>query len=314
MTGSESVLPPTVAYVNVQLLNGGSMTAEYRKLHAGEPAQKFRMYNWSFLVHHAMQDRWLLWDLGMSSNPNDFPPLIANGPIIEAEVQDPRERIPDQIKRRSGIGADRVDTIILSHAHFDHCRPAKGTFPNATVLFGPGTSEYCSPGHLADLTSPWDGRYFDPERATERWETLAGPWVAFGPFERAMDFFGDGSFWVIQAPGHMPGNLCACARLQSGEWIMLGSDCCHSRELFDGVKEFGTFKLPDGSTGCLHTDAAAARDTLARMRMMEEIRVHIALAHDATWMDSESNPVLLSLLDETFRDDIRTALRRQEPF
>lgn len=67
MTGSESVLPPTVAYVNVQLLNGGSMTAEYRKLHAGEPAQKFRMYNWSFLVHHAMQDRWLLWDLGMSS-------------------------------------------------------------------------------------------------------------------------------------------------------------------------------------------------------------------------------------------------------
>ncbi len=48
--------------------------------------------------------------------------------------------------------------------------------------------------------------------------------------------------------------------------------------------------------------------------MMEEIRVHIALAHDATWMDSESNPVLLSLLDETFRDDIRTALRRQEPF
>lgn len=66
--------------------------------------------------------------------------------------------------------------------------------------------------------------------------------------------------------------------------------------------------------GCLHTDVAAARDTLARMRMMEGIGVHIALAHDATWMGSESNPVLLSLLDETFRDDIRTALRRQEPF
>ena len=48
--------------------------------------------------------------------------------------------------------------------------------------------------------------------------------------------------------------------------------------------------------------------------MMEGIGVHIALAHDATWMGSESNPVLLSLLDETFRDDIRTALRRQEPF
>lgn len=48
--------------------------------------------------------------------------------------------------------------------------------------------------------------------------------------------------------------------------------------------------------------------------MEEDIGVHIALAHDATWMENESNPILLSLLDETFRDDIRTALRRQEPF
>lgn len=75
----------------------------------------------------------------------------------------------------------------------------------------------------------WDGRFFDPVNASERWETLSGPWTAFGPFERAMDFFGDGSFWVIQAPGHMPGNLCAAAKLQSDEWVLLGSDCCHSR-------------------------------------------------------------------------------------
>jgi glyoxylase-like metal-dependent hydrolase (beta-lactamase superfamily II) len=44
-----------------------------------------------------------------------------------------------------------------------------------------------------------------------------------------MDYFGDGSFWVIQAPGHMPGNLCAALRLEDGEWVLLGSDCCHSR-------------------------------------------------------------------------------------
>lgn len=118
---------------------------------------------------------------------------------------------------------------IDSHAHFDHCRPVSETFSNATVYFGPGTLEHCAPGHFAKPSSMWDGRFFDPEKATENWKTLKGPWHHFGPFDNAMDFFGDGSFWIIQAPGHMPGNLGACARLATGDWIVLGSDCCHSR-------------------------------------------------------------------------------------
>lgn len=116
-----------------------------------------------------------------------------------------------------------------SHAHWDHSRPIRDEFPNATAYFGPGTKEGCSPGHMADPSLQWDGRFFDPERATERWSELQGPWVPFGPFESALDYFGDGSFWVIRAPGHMAGNLCAAARIKGGEWVLLGSDCCHSR-------------------------------------------------------------------------------------
>ncbi|KAJ5932831.1 hypothetical protein N7516_007320 [Penicillium verrucosum] len=73
--------------------------------------------------------------------------------------------------------------------------------------------------------------------------------------------------------------------------------------------------MPDGSTFCLHTDVAAARDTLARIRVMEsELGVHVALAHDATWMEEGKNAVLLSLLDDKFRHDIRQSLTRQLPF
>ncbi|KOC13435.1 hypothetical protein AFLA70_35g004521 [Aspergillus flavus AF70] len=296
-------LPVTDAYVHVQLLNGGSMTARSHLIHAGEePTTEFRLYNWAFFIHHAKQGRRMLWDLGMSSVPEDFPPAIANGPLKDVQAQDPREPIEKQIERRNGVAADEIDTILLSHAHWDHCRPVSQTFKNATVLFGPGTSEYCAPGHLVNPSSPWDGRYFDPERATERWETLQGPWTRFGPFERAMDFFGDGSFWVIQAPGHMPGNLGACARLSTGE------------ALLDGTKEFGTFEL-NGNMACLHTDVTAAKDTLARIRLMEkELGVHVALAHDPTWMQDESDPVLLSLLDEKFVKDMRAAFPQQQPF
>lgn len=73
--------------------------------------------------------------------------------------------------------------------------------------------------------------------------------------------------------------------------------------------------MPDGNTFCLHTDVPAARDTLARIRFMEKkLGVHVALAHDATWMQDASDTVLLSLIDERFRHDIRTALTQEKPF
>ncbi|KAJ5631985.1 hypothetical protein N7490_008324 [Penicillium lividum] len=73
--------------------------------------------------------------------------------------------------------------------------------------------------------------------------------------------------------------------------------------------------MPDGSTFCLHTDVAAARDTLARIRVMEtELGVHITLAHDATWMEEGKNAVtLLSLLDDKSCEDVRHSLRQQLP-
>lgn len=123
---------------------------------------------------------------------------------------------------------------LISHAHWDHCRPAKGEFPNARVVFGPGTRSHCSPGHMQDgeiqPMVQWDSRFFgDDDVCTEKFEELKGLWRSWGPFDSAFDYFGDGSFWVLQAPGHMAGNLAACARLESGDHVLLASDCCHSR-------------------------------------------------------------------------------------
>jgi glyoxylase-like metal-dependent hydrolase (beta-lactamase superfamily II) len=125
--------------------------------------------------------------------------------------------------------------MIHSHAHWDHCRPISSEFPKAKAFFGPGTKVYCSPGNMesGEPTDDveWDGRWFgSPEHVTEAWAEFTGSWVPFGPFDKALDFFGDGSLWVIQAPGHMPGNLCAAVKLEgTSDWVLLGSDCCHSQ-------------------------------------------------------------------------------------
>jgi len=111
----------------------------------------------------------------------------------------------------------------------DHCRPVSREFPAAVGYFGPGTIEACAPGHFVDPDSKFDGRFFDPTQATERIKEHSGPWQRFGSFEKAMDFFKDGSLWIIQAPGHMAGNLACCCRLETGDWILFGSDCAHSR-------------------------------------------------------------------------------------
>ena len=106
-------------------------------------------------------------------------------------------------------------------------------FPNAAGYFGPGTFKHCTPGQFHDepysAAGKWDANFFHPDKATETCEELKGQWKRFGPHERALDFLGDGSLWIIQAPGHMAGNLAAAARVSDGEWVILASDCCHSK-------------------------------------------------------------------------------------
>ncbi|KAF2270513.1 Metallo-hydrolase/oxidoreductase [Lojkania enalia] len=303
-------LPETNAYVKLCLLDGGSFMGELAKLHAGVTSGKFRMYDWAFYISH--EDRHILWDLGLDEDRSCYTPWVNQFMLTEINHVGPRKSIIHQLGER-GVLAEQIDTVLFSHAHWDHSRPIRDEFPNATGCFGPGTKECCSPGHMTDPSLQWDGRFFDPERATEKWKELEGPWIPFGPFQEAMDYFGDGSFWIIQAPGHMAGNLCAAARLESGEWVLLGSDCCHSRELLDGKYEISQFCVPGLGKMSLHADIPAAQDTIAKMRILErKLGFHVALAHDAGWLKEGTDMVLMSLLDEHMKRAAKERIPRDE--
>ncbi|KAI4915936.1 hypothetical protein J4E90_004382 [Alternaria incomplexa] len=222
----------------------------------------------------------------------------------------PRRTIVQQLAQR-GVAAEDVDTVLFSHAHWDHSRPISGLFPNAIAYFGPGTRAACQPGHMRDQILQWDGRFFDPENSTEKWDELHGVWKPFGPFKRALDYFGDGSFWILDAPGHMPGNLAAAARMQDGEWVILGSDCCHSRDLLDGTRTIAEFQGPGAVSMSLHTDLSSAKETIAKIGLLEtNFGAHTALAHDASWLKKGTDQVLMSLLD----DEMRVAAQEKIPY
>ncbi|PZD39372.1 Lactamase-B domain containing protein [Pyrenophora tritici-repentis] len=327
MSTAKLELPHTDAFVQLSLLDGGSFVADLSRMHAGQTGT-FRMYNWAFYISH--QGRHVLWDLGLDQDRSYYTPLVDKLFLDNINHVGPSRTIVQQLSER-GISARDIDTVLFSHAHFDHSRPISDVFPNARAYFGPGTRAACEPGHMKDANSQWDGRFFDPEDSTEDWDELQGHWKPFGSFEKALDYFGDGSFWVLDAPGHMAGNLAAAARLQCGEWVLLGSDCtwylgkiwcvfancafsmlgCHSRDLLDEKQEIAEFPGPGTECVSLHTDMATAKETMAKIRRLEkDVGVHTALAHDALWMKNGTDQVLMSLLD----DKMKAAAKEKIPY
>lgn len=117
----------TNASVKLQLLNGGSFTANYTVLHAGVPEQPFRMYNWAFYIFHPETGRHILWDLGLTSvmvpleerskltltvqDPNDYTPWV-NKSMEPLNAVSPTHSISQQLLR-NGINSEQVDEVIF---------------------------------------------------------------------------------------------------------------------------------------------------------------------------------------------------------
>ncbi|KAJ5096718.1 hypothetical protein N7456_007439 [Penicillium angulare] len=113
MSTGNPTLPSTDAFVDLTLLNGGSMMGSKHLLHAEDAPNDFRLYNWAFLIQHPASNRRVLWDVGMTSKEEDYPPIITKKFIGPHHVAGPVESLADQIKRRHGIDAGEIDTVVM---------------------------------------------------------------------------------------------------------------------------------------------------------------------------------------------------------
>lgn len=48
----------------------------------------------------------------------------------------------------------------------------------------------------------------------------------------AFDFFGDGSFYLLDCPGHAIGHMCGLARTTTTTFVFMGADICHLSGMF----------------------------------------------------------------------------------
>jgi glyoxylase-like metal-dependent hydrolase (beta-lactamase superfamily II) len=109
-------------------------------------------------------------------------------------------------------------------------------------------------------------------------------WIGIGAFDRAYDVFGDGSAYIIDAPGHSSGHQMMLLRTTSGSnenehtFVLLAGDCYHHPDLLKEPKR--TARPPYAKSG-MHADPEQAVNTMLRTReFTQKDNVWVIGAHD----------------------------------
>lgn len=161
----------------------------------------------------------------MRKDPENLAPQILTPQIYEFIKNGnitARQGVREQLEEHGVDGKD-IEGIIWSHWHFDHIGDPS-TFEKSTALIvGPGFKDAFTPGYPANVDSPI--RESDYEGRELR-EITFSQGLKIGHFD-AFDYFGDGSFYLLDSPGHTIGHICGLARVTANSFILMGGDACH---------------------------------------------------------------------------------------
>ncbi|KAK5059835.1 hypothetical protein LTR84_009718 [Exophiala bonariae] len=187
----------------------------------------------SFLVEQPSSSRKILFDLGLRKDWQNLPPAIIDRlspPDWALEVQ----QNVAEILQDNGIdvAGGAIEAVVWSHWHFDHTGDTS-TFPSSTTLItGAGVRDALLPGYPQNPESPLSESDFAGREHKEiDWERE--PILNIGKF-RGYDYFKDGSFYLLDAPGHAIGHICGLARVTSTQegdaedtFVFMGADTAH---------------------------------------------------------------------------------------
>jgi glyoxylase-like metal-dependent hydrolase (beta-lactamase superfamily II) len=193
--------------------------------------------------------------------------------------------------------------------HWDHVGEPRD-FPESTFVVGYGSlavlhgrssslrgghsffeADLLDPSRVIQLSCPTSNGVNAPVPPTSCSGSIdfSRPWQPFGILPSALDIFGDGSLYIVDAPGHLPGHLNLLARVGLGNWVYLAGDACHDRHIMRGEREIAEWLDGEGRTCCIHADRAKAEETIQRIRDLEQKGVEVIFAHDDEWESAPNN-------------------------
>ncbi|KAG2129083.1 beta-lactamase-like protein [Suillus bovinus] len=286
--------PPSVdqPFMHVSALEGGALHIPCDLVVDGNSqGESISCPSLAFALRHSKSKSWVVFDLGIRRDLEGYTPRsqerikaagfapVANQTVAESLV-------------KGGISPDEVETVIVSHLHWDHVGNHE-PFTRATFVVGEGCRELLTSGYPMNPDSFFSSAALPREHI--KFLPLSDFNVPIGPFPLALDFFGDGSMYVIDAPGHIKGHINILARTTSdGAWILLGGDSAHDYRLITGEKEVAHSIDPSGCVRCMHEDKEKAVENITRIRSLLEIpRVQVLIAHDSKWYEENKGSAFL---------------------
>ena len=166
----------------------------------------------AYLIRHP--SGWLLWDTGTQDDLIEAP----EGRIVAHGIRGTLRRTFASQLEEIGVAPDEIETLAISHAHFDHVGNCR--------LFRKARWIAQKAEHDAMFGSDPDAFGYIPALyATLRANPLE-------LVEGDHDIFGDGSVRMIFTPGHTPGHSSLLVRLPETGPVVLSGDFAHNCENF----------------------------------------------------------------------------------
>ncbi|OSD02315.1 Metallo-hydrolase/oxidoreductase [Trametes coccinea BRFM310] len=234
----------------------------------------------AFFLQHSSSGVHLVYDLGIRRDAASYPPLVRT--FIDKWMPIEVPQSVEESLSKAGVDPNTIETVVLSHLHWDHIGEPSA-FPNANFVVGPGSRELMEAGYPENPASDILSSTIPSERS--RFLAADDFNVSIGPFPRALDYFGDGSLYLIDAIGHLAGHINILARTSSdGSWIYLAGDTAHDVRLLTGEREVAFGFDPSGKMLCAHAHKDDAVEHIRRVgALLKMPKVHVLLAHDLDW-------------------------------
>ncbi len=201
--------------------SGGPRMGKLRMLGIGTPRSKW----WTvpcpaFLVTHPTAGHFVI-DTGLHPSVTSKP--AANMGRIVTRVGrpelEPGEDLPAQLRSR-GIDPKSINTVVMTHLHFDHAS-GMSEFAGASFVLAEREWEAATTGSRPFLHGYRPAQYdyaFD-----YRTIDFDGPSVSsYASFGRTFDLFGDGSVRLAYTPGHSAGHQAVMCRLRDRDLVIAG--------------------------------------------------------------------------------------------